>query len=178
MERVDLFYIFGKNVRNGGVAKDSKFNSGTLYFLRENQRITDWELLQCEIIEGAGFYDYQANTHGFRLCSQKLKDVLENGKNPEDKIQWLEATITWNNETRLYYVLHFYETVDVFDYERSGWDGKFFNKPKVFLKEKIKNHNVFSTYVDSLCILVKPEIIKEIKRQKLTGMVYEIADVV
>jgi hypothetical protein len=177
MIKSELYCIFGKHIPNPGVAKDPELEKNGLYFLPNGQLVTDWRPLQCEIIKGMGFYDYQTNTHGFRLCSQQLRDILENNKSPDDKIQWLEATITWNNETRPYYVLHFYKNADVFNYEHSGWDGKFFNKNIVYAKEKIQNHNVFSIPEGSLCIVVKPEIIKKIKQQKLTGMVYRIAEV-
>lgn len=177
MSKIKLCRIYGKHIPNAGVAEDPELEKDDLYFLPDGEPVRDWKPLRCEIIKGEGFFDYQACVHRFRLCSQQLKDILDNGKGSDDKIQWLEATVTWNGETRPYYVLHFHEDVDVVDLELSDWQGNRFGKEPVFVERKLVNHNVLSIPKSCIMLFVKPEIAKEIKRQKLTGMVFEEADV-
>ncbi len=175
-----LYELFGKHIPDAGYAKDPEFTKNGRdyldgrYYLPEGKKVTDWKPLQCQTFDGFGFLDYQSCSHCFRFCSQKLKDILENGKGSEDKIQWLDATLTWNGETRPYYVLHFYEDVDVFDTPLSEWDSA---REPVFIERKLINHNVLTFPKSGIGLFVKPEIVKEIRKQKLTGMVFEAADV-
>jgi hypothetical protein len=178
MTKIELFSIFGKHIPNSGIAKDPDLERDKLYFLPTGKHLLEWHTLRCKIIRGERFYDYQASTHSLRLCSQQLKDILESNKSVDDNLQWLDVTITWNGETRPYYVLHFPENIDVLDDELSAWDGMTPNKSAVYVREKIANHNIFSIPKSSLSLVVRPQVIKEIKKEKLTGMVYRPAKVV
>ncbi len=165
MSKAKLYGIYGKSIPGLGVAKDLEFaKNNPYYYFPGNQPIADSarKAAQEALIEGQGFYDNQCCVNGFRLYSQQLKDILENSKSPDDRLQWLDATVTWNGETRPYYVLHFYEDVDVVDLELSGWDGQSYQgMRRVFVERKIVNHNVFTDprmKIDGLKIYVKPEI--------------------
>jgi hypothetical protein len=179
MTKHEIYNVYPQHSFDAGVAQSTDVRKIYPYFFPYNQIIANWEPLQYAIIKGKGFYDYQANTHGIRLFSQRLKDLLDSYKSVDDKIQWLEVTIKNNEEIRPYYILHFYEAIDVIDYELSGWDGKFFNKSKVFNKKKIQNYNIFS--IPELgyehCLIIKRKIVAEIKKQKLSGMNFRPAEI-
>ena len=61
-------------------------------------------------LTGGGFSDYQAELRGLRLCSEKLREVIESGRGASDDVQWLPAqVIDSKGEQRPYWVLHFPE---------------------------------------------------------------------
>ncbi|MDR2172375.1 MAG: hypothetical protein LBP59_19700 [Planctomycetaceae bacterium] len=172
MTKYEIYNVYPQHPFNAGIAQCAEIRKIYPYFFPYNQSITNWIPLQFTIIKGNGFYDYQANTHGIRLFSQRLKDILYKYKSVNDRIQWLEVTIADKNKIRPYYILHFYKNADVIEYELSGWDGKFFNTNMVFDKKKIQKYNIFSIpelgYEHSL--IIKREIAIEIEEQKLSGI--------
>jgi len=182
------FYIILLDADSGGLAEEfprseSDSNFDSRYFRFIGKMIPDWQTIHFAIREGSSvmgdaFDDYQFVLHGFRLCSQRMKDLFETHKSPDDKIQWLDATVTWNGETRPYYVLHFYEDTDVVDPVLSQWNPKtktYDAIPRIYIREKIGDHNIFALPHDYLGLTVRAFILKEIKRQQMTGMTWEPA---
>ena len=179
MSKYEFYNIF-RDTDSGGIASEFPVlehdNFANRYHRFCGKPIPDWQTIHCSIIGGEGFEDYQAVVHGFRMCSQRMKDLFENNKSPEDKIQWLDTTVTFNGETRPYYVLHFYEDTDVIDPILSRWnpERKHYDAlPKVYAREKIGNLNIFSFPRDTIGLTVRAFLVKEIKRQKMTGMTWE-----
>jgi len=179
------FYNILRDPDSGGYADDIDMNYDSYcncYRRFIGKPIIDWIPIHFSIFdnigEGEGFQDYQFDSFAFRLFSQRLKNLLENNKSPDDKIQWLDATVTWNGETRPYYVLHFYEDTDVLDPVLSKWDDKLkmpLALPHVYIQERIDNHNIFSYPGDGTGLTVRAFIVKEIKKQKMTGMTWKPA---
>ncbi|GHT33565.1 hypothetical protein FACS1894214_5300 [Planctomycetales bacterium] len=87
MPKAELYRIFWDDIPGGSFAEDPRFLKENYYFMPYTGRINDWQTFHCHIVQGAGFEDYQANAH-FRMCSQRLKDLFENSKGAEDKIDW------------------------------------------------------------------------------------------
>ena len=185
MSKCEFYNVF-RDMDSGGLAEDPEINYDGFfdrYFQFKGKLIPDWQAMHCSIREGSivggdAFEDYQAIIHGCRLCSQRMKDLCESNKSPEDKIQWLDVTLTWNGETRPYYVLHFYEDTDVLDPVLSKWNPKtkmYDALPEVYDREKIGNHNIFSYPRNFLGLTVRAFIVKEMKKQKMTGMTWEPA---
>ena len=73
--------------------------------------VENWEPLEHQI--SGGFSDYLTQADGFRLCSEKLREVLENVKREEDALQWLEAPVVRGPDERQYWILHFPVRPDV-----------------------------------------------------------------
>jgi len=178
------FYNIFRDTDSGGMAEEFpeiEFdNFSNRYHRFIGKPIPVWKTIHCSIFgpiyKGEAFEDYQSVIHGFRLCSQRLKILLENNKSPVDKIQWLDATVTWNGETRPYYILHFFEDTDVIDPVLSRWNPvrKAYDAlPKVYDREKIGNLNIFSFPQSFLGLTVRAHILSEIKKQKMTGMTWE-----
>jgi hypothetical protein len=178
MAKAELKEIFWDDIPGGSFVADPRFLKENYYFPPRAGRIENWQTFHCQVIEGEGFEDYPPNSHSLRMCSQRLKDIFENNKGTEDKIQWVDATLTWNGETRPYYILHFYECMDVVDMVASKWNPEtrsFDALHPVFLREKIVNHNMFTIPMHSIMLVVKPFIVQEMKRMKMTGMSYGVA---
>jgi len=179
------FYNIFIDMDSGGFAKAPEFDIETYFSCYRQFRgklILDWKAIHCfihdPILKGEPFEDYQSVIHGFRLCSQRMKDLFEKNKSPDDKIQWLDATVTWNRETRPYYILHFYENTDVIDPVLSKWNSQTKTCdaiPKVFIGKKIGNHNIFSYPYDTIGLTVRAFLIEEMKKQKMTGMMWKPA---
>jgi hypothetical protein len=177
------FYNVFRDTDSGGMAEEFpklEFNNfANRYYRFTGKPIINWQIIHCSIFDpiykGEAFEDYQAVIHGCRLCSQRLKDLLENNKSSTDKIQWLDATVTWNDETRPYYLLHFYEDTDVLDPVLSKWnpETKFYDARPVYVREKIGNLNIFSCPGDYLGLTVRAFIVKEMKLLNMTGMTWE-----
>jgi|GEM_PF-5961141 len=182
------FYNIFRDTDSGGHAEESPIQESDRYFDNRYHQfwgkpVPYWKTIHCSILEDSvdgeeAFEDYQAVLHGFRLCSQRMKDIFEEHKSPDDKIQWLDATVTWNGETRPYYLLHFYEDIDILDPVLSKWNPetkKYDALHMVYVREKIVNHNIFSYPGSIVGLTVREFIVKEIKRQKMTGMTWEPA---
>lgn len=181
------FYEIFRDTDSGGMAEDPKLGHDRfrdIYFQFIGKWIPNWKTIHCSIAKkglrcrGEVFEDYQSIVHGCRLCSQQMKDLFEISKSPEDKIQWLDVTVTWNGETRPYYILHLYEDTDVVDPVLSRWNPERKHYDEINLtydREKIGNHNIFSYPGNFLGLTVRAFIIKEIKRLKMTGMTWEPA---
>src|SRR5260370_24260776 len=61
--------------------------------LLEGGEVTDWRVLTFVLDEGVQV-DYLANTFAFRLCSQKLREVIDGNCTRQDVVQWLPAVVT------------------------------------------------------------------------------------
>jgi hypothetical protein len=85
-------------------------------------RIEDWVQREYRLT-GGGFSDYQAEVRGLKLCSQKLKEILEAAQREKDEVQWLPARVNGQGgESRPYWVLHFPYSGDEFlDVDRSRY---------------------------------------------------------
>ena len=184
MSKYEFYNIF-RDADSGGYADTPELDFDrycTIYYRFIGKPIPNWKPIHFTIFDnigkGEGFQDYQFASFADRLCSQRLKDLLENSKSPDDKIQWLDTTVTWNGDTRPYYRLHFYEDTDVLDPVLSKWnpETKLYDALyKTYVREKIGNHNIFSYPGDYLGLTVKAFIVKEMKKQKMTGMTWEPA---
>jgi hypothetical protein len=64
--------------------------------------------------------DYLANDLALRLCSPRLRAVIESALSPDDEVQWLDAPVRdqAGNEA-LYHVLHVVSRPDVWDDART-----------------------------------------------------------
>ena len=74
--------------------------------LSEPRAIVGWQQIDFILRDGT-FADYQANTLGLRLCSETLRNILDENRAQGDSIQWLPCTVAdHSGEKRRYFVLH------------------------------------------------------------------------
>lgn len=109
-----------------GLARPMDEGSDFDKYIRRRKRrtgvIDDWVEQRYRLV-GGGFSDYQAEVRGLRLCSEKLKEILERERGDSDELQWLPAHVIGpDEEIRRYWVLHFPKSSeDLLDIDRSTY---------------------------------------------------------
>ena len=110
--------------------------------------IDDWEprfyTLTGELV------DLQPELRGLKLCSDRLKEVLDEERADIDVVQWPPATVEHHGTSYGYWVLHFPEFPDVVDRARSTF--------QVMKEREFVNHAVLdSNKVVGRRLLASPE---------------------
>jgi hypothetical protein len=123
-----------------GVAKTLK--TGPNFTLPDSGTVEDWQTLILDLVEG-DFADYLASNLGCRLCSKRLKDLLDSHASSVDELQWLPVIVREGTEQRPYSILHFPNPPDVLNKEKSLFARYFVVKP-VLSEAAVGNHQVFS----------------------------------
>ena len=149
-----------------------------IFSLPDTGKVADWNTLVLEFADGE-YSDYLASDLGCRLCSERLKVVLDSHTGPSDEIQWLKVLVRHGTEERPYYVLHFPNPPDVLDKKKTIFAGGDFVVKPVLSKESARGHRVFA-YPNCGCLplFVCEDVKNEIKKEKLTGMVFSKLPVV
>lgn len=112
--------------------------------ISHNGTITDWKPIVLKLKDGP-FSDYQANSEACRLCSIKLKTIIDQHKSPQDEIQWLPMIVKdEHGEERDYFILHFPVIYNVIDKENSTFFGDNQLIKPVFSLRKIGGHKIFN----------------------------------
>ena len=99
-----------------------------LFFLPDSGVVENWQPLVLQLRDG-GFPDYLASDLGCRMCSERLKTILDRNAASSDVTQWLDATVIMYGEERRYYILHFPQPPDILDKTKSIFAGSFVVKP-------------------------------------------------
>ena len=114
--RLDFYSVFHAEADGFGVAlSDDEVDRVSL--LRDRGVVTEWTPVEFCIQHGewegrAG--DFVNNDLGWRLCSLRMKDLLDGLLSDSDKIQWLPSFVTdLSGQRTKHYVLHFPETPDI-----------------------------------------------------------------
>ena len=134
------------------------------------KRVKSWVPIYFELRDGK-FSDYLTNDLGARLCSEKLKTIIENNLTKNDQLQWLEAiVVTKDGHPRKYYILHFPEDHPIINEEKSIMAGGMVVKP-VIDQNCAKEHNIFTLPKEAgRTIFLSESLKKIIDKSKLTGM--------
>ncbi len=119
--------------------------------LREAGTVTEWAPVAFEIRHGKWEGppgDFVHNNLGWRLCSERLKELLDSLRSDVDRLQWLPAFVTdLNGKRTRHFILHFSESPDVLNLapgetiydEKSG----VLIRPSISL-EKAKSYRLFN----------------------------------
>lgn len=88
------------------VGPETERELSTRYQMLDGEPIEDW--IEPEYrLERGGFDDYPVEVRGYRLCSDRLRRVIDATKAPADPLEWLPARVVGiEGETRPYWVLH------------------------------------------------------------------------
>ncbi len=141
-------------------------------------RVISWQKLVLRLKDG-DFCDYLANDLGGRLCSKKLKLIVDRTISPKDRIQWLDTiVIDKNGQERDYYLLHFPVNFPVVNKKNSIMSDELVVKP-VFSKNEICNLNVF-TLPDTpgITIYISKILKKSIIANNCTGVAFSRVPIV
>lgn len=87
--------------------------------LAEPGRVGGWQRLELTS-EDSRLTDYLANDAGVRLCSERLRSVLDASRSEADTIQWLDAQVrTPDGGVHPFWILHLVAHPDVLDPSRT-----------------------------------------------------------
>jgi hypothetical protein len=165
-----LHYSDEKEYKPYGVAYSPK--EVDLFVIPESgTKVTDWEKIKLQLKEG-DFADYLANDLGGRLCSSKMRKIINDNISIEDKIQWLEVSvIEGDKDERTYYALHFPVSIDILNKGKSIiTDDGLVVKP-ILDKTAVKDLNIFTLPNESgITTFVSKKIKEALEKAGCTGL--------
>jgi hypothetical protein len=98
------FYLSGVDNSKFGVAIAPK--DIDLFLLPAQGEVQGWKIFEMRHTTGL-FVDYMANDLGLRLCSPKLRKIIDETTGTSDIRQWLEVKIKYDDRMISYFILHF-----------------------------------------------------------------------
>jgi len=124
--------------------------------------------------------DFQPNSLAWPLISERFKNLICENLTGKECINWIQAKINGENESRIYYILRFEKMLDVLDVEQTlfvkGTDHII--RPH-FSLEKIKGFSVFNKPAScdlwkiTSGIYINEHLKKMIVKEKLLGPAFE-----
>ena len=134
--------------------------------------VDSWEPIFYKLKEGS-YADYLADNIGARLCSPKLKDVIEKNLSGCDIIQWLKAYIvdTQNNQIE-YSILHFPVNFSIINNKESVMVGEVVVKPVLKLNA-VRDHNILKECIPKIYggrFFVSKHLMQNIIKEDITGI--------
>lgn len=134
----------------------------------------------------AVWLDYQPNDEAWPLFSEKLKVVIENNLTGKEGLSWINANVNYNNlEEKIYYIPYFKNSLDVLDYAYSTYvEGTDALIKPFFSFEKISNYNIITTPESyrisgiTSALYIHEKLMKAIKKEKLSGIIFEKSRVI
>jgi hypothetical protein len=157
-----------------GVAYHTFKQKGVLHLPYEG-RVESWTTPKLELREG-GFADYLATNWCNRLCSKRLRDILQDAASAEDELQWLDVEVYNERESRPYAILHFPHPPDVLNMNKTIHSGDVIIKP-VFSKAKLGNRRIFCYPLQTVSFFVADSVKRAVEAAGCTGMGFSPARV-
>jgi hypothetical protein len=168
MAMTSFFKVLFAGTSNPAIARAS-YNPELHKSMAYAGYIGDWKPLYFTLGEGT-VEDYSGNNYAFRLCSERLRDILEGRRAAIDKVQWLAAPVTDTQGRVLpYSILHFTETPEVIDRTKSMLAGPVIVKP-CLNHRLVGAHRVFSLPEDTVTLIISDEVKQAIEDAGCTGM--------
>jgi hypothetical protein len=160
--------LFHDDSQDLGVARSS---DPELFFLPEGE-VVAWQPETLRLTDG-DFGDYLANDLGVRLCSEKMRDIIDKNAGPRDDLRWLPVFVEDDSGvSRPYWVLHFPKPADVIDREKSVMVDDFVAKLALH-GQKLVGHSVFSYREGgSLLLIVSEDVKARLVQSGCTGIQY------
>ncbi|MGH2445065.1 MAG: imm11 family protein [Candidatus Limnocylindria bacterium] len=127
------------------------------------------------VVESDELVDYLPNNLGVRLCSRRMRDLIDANLGPRDSVQWLPAeVIDIFGAGHDYFVLHMPGDDDVLNESHSIFSGDFVVKP-VIEAEKVRGRQMFRLPEAMLTALVTRELQAKLADAAMTGVHFEAA---
>ena len=168
MAEGDFFYVFIRNEPDFALAR-TKPDPELDRRLRAGGEVAEWLTLQFDLEEGA-VIDYLPNSRAFRMCSQRLRDVLERERGDADVLQWLPATVTNGAGATLpFWILHFPRVPELINRAQSIFSGPVLVKA-VLDVTLVAEHRVFSRPHDTVSLIVADSVRRAIAKAGCGGM--------
>jgi len=167
------YYKVGFGADVGGRAGVAYIKNYTgLNLLPKQGWVKEWETKYFTLKNG-GYTDYLPATIGCRLCSEKMRSILERCKSEKDVLQWLDAEVeSETGEKRHYFILHFPVLEDVLDKKKSKYVRNILTK-QVINPKACACHDVFSYIEEStISFVVSQRVREELKKAGCKGLIY------
>lgn len=167
--RPDFYYVFIRNVPDFALARSSS-DPDLDKRLRAGGPVSDWGVRRYDLEERV-VIDYLPNNDAFRMCSDRLRDVLDRQRGDGDVLQWLQAVVTDPRGSDLtYWVLHFPESPEVINRERSIFSDEGHVIKRVLDMQLVAEHRVFSFPHDSVSLVISDSVRRAIRAAGCEGM--------
>lgn len=140
-----------------------------LYFAPREGMITDWLPLVLEL-RGGEYPDYLASDFGGRICSERMRTLLDRHASASDVLQWLDVLVVKGEQERPYFYLHFPSPPAVLHPQRTIFAGQEMVVKPVISEIAAANHQVFTFPRNHGVGWVVAEVVRDaIVRAGLTG---------
>lgn len=131
--------------------------------------VRQWDTPSLQLDAGI-IVDYLANAPAFRLCSQRLREVIDGNRGDRDVLEWLPVAVANRAGTELpYWVLHFPEVPDVIHKARSVFSGSVLVKACIDTT-LATGHDVFTLSRYSVYLVVTDQLKTAITQAGCTGI--------
>jgi hypothetical protein len=165
---MNYFKILFNDDNRLGVGRSIK--DTPLFFSPYKGKIIDWNEPILMLSDGI-YPDYLSSDFGGRICSERMKKILDEGATEFDCLQWFNVKVMHDSEVRHYSFLHFPNPPDVLDQKKTIFaEGTDVVVRPVLCAEKIKFYAVFTYANSSLSLIVNEVVAKKIQAQSLTGI--------
>ena len=135
-----------------------------MYVLREGVSLEDWTIPTVSMDEGR-YVDYQSVDVGWRLCSEKMRHIIDENKSRNDVVEWYEVALVKGMERRTYYILHLPWRPDVLDEENTFYNQRTGSVIRPALDVEVASkHEIFSFPGSMSRIFVSQDMRKAIEK--------------
>lgn len=142
--------------------------------LASSNSVHDWQVLRLTI-DSDTLVDYQPNNAGVRLCSKRMRHVIDGVLGPRDHAQWLPAVVAdVFGVEHGYNVMHVPDLDDVLDDDASLVVDGFTVKPVLSIA-KTEGRNVMRVPESILTLIVSEKVRQAILNAGCSGINFEKA---
>ncbi len=174
---ISFYKLFMDDDLNHPVAE--VINKTPQWMLLDRQQNNMWEPVEFILRVGV-ITDYQAIVYGWDLCSERLKNTIDQNASPSDAYEWLENIVIDPHGVRhTYYALHIPDRPDVLDEEWTDYgrnaDGTIDKScivAPMLQRSKLGDRRVIRPRGCGTTFLADP-IVKAIRKAKCTGMKFK-----
>ena len=173
-----LHYVEEKEYEPYGVTY-APDDTDLFIFPPSGEFVAEWSCLKFTLKEG-DFADYLTNDLGVRLCSEKLRKIIEGMLSTEDRIQFLESiVINDQNEVRVYSILHFPVNFQIINKDKSIMAGPDVVVKPVLKKDAITHLNIFTLpNEDGRTTFVSKSLKEAIEANHCSGLTFSKVSVI
>jgi len=132
--------------------------------------VSKWDTPAFEAREGE-LTDYMANNRALRMCSKKLRDIVNLMTSERDCIQWLKVSVVFESSPVDYFVMHFTKVHDVIDKTHSIMVGDDFVVKPVLSALAVNDH-LIATFrgAETSALLVRSDLKQLMQKEHCTGI--------
>lgn len=104
--------------------------------------VENWEPMELELRDG-DYADFIYSNIAVKICSVKLKNVIDCNRLSGDLLQWLDIFVSKGSKTMQYFILHFLDTKPIHNIEHSLIINDSLIKV-VLDKQLVRDRNIFT----------------------------------